>query len=246
VLERGGRAVAGVEVKAAATVTAADFRGLRKSKEAAGPRVTAGVERHDGQTGAGFGDGTYAVPLRTLGGTGEPVRPLRLDANDGRCHRLQRVMLDLYDEARALVRALEAHAVEYALCGGLAMAVHGVPRATVDIDLLIAPGSLDRVRSLARELGYVFEAQPMSFAGGAVEMRRISKPDPEGGDVLRLDLLLVTPAIGHIWGQREQVRWEDGPLWVVTREGLIGLKSLRNSGTDQDDIRKLREPHDER
>jgi hypothetical protein len=155
-------------------------------------------------------------------------------------------MLDLYDEARALVRALDEQRVEYALCGGLAMAVHGVPRATVDIDLLIAPGSLDRVRALARGLGYVFDSQPMTFAGGAVEMRRISKPDPEGGDVLKLDLLLVTPAIQHIWERREQVEWEEGPLWVVSRDGLIGLKSLRNSGTDQDDIRKLREPDHER
>jgi hypothetical protein len=155
-------------------------------------------------------------------------------------------MLDLYDEARALVRALEAHRVQYALCGGLAMAVHGIPRATIDIDLLITPGSLDRVRILARALGYVFEAQPMSFAGGAVEIRRISKPDPEGGDVLTLDLLLVTPEIRPIWDQREQVQWEEGPLWVVSRDGLIGLKSLRNSDTDRDDIRKLREPDDER
>ena len=155
-------------------------------------------------------------------------------------------MLDLYDEARALVRALEEQGVEYALCGGLAMAVHGVPRATVDIDLLIAPDSLDRVKTIVRQLGYVFEAQPMSFAGGAVEIRRISKPDPEGGDVLKLDLLLVTPEIRRFWEQRELVEWEEGPLWVVSRDGLIGLKSLRDSGTDRDDIRKLREPDDER
>ena len=32
VIERGAQAVAGVEVKAAATVTAADFRGLRLSR----------------------------------------------------------------------------------------------------------------------------------------------------------------------------------------------------------------------
>lgn len=86
----------------------------------------------------------------------------------------------------------------------------------------------------------------MTFAAGAVEIRRISKPDPEGGDVLMLDLLLVTPAIQRVWEQREQVQWEDGPLWVVPRDGLIGLKELRDSGTDRDDIRRLREPDDER
>ena len=42
VLEQGGGPVAGVEVKAAATVREADFRGLRKLRDAAGKRFTAG------------------------------------------------------------------------------------------------------------------------------------------------------------------------------------------------------------
>ncbi len=65
VLEGAGR-VAGVEVKASATVTAADFRGLRKLRDAAGKRFAAGVVLYDGETGASFGDGMYAVPIRTL------------------------------------------------------------------------------------------------------------------------------------------------------------------------------------
>lgn len=66
VLERGGGQIAGVEVKAAATVTAADFRGLRKLKEAAGRKFTAGVVLYDGETSAGFGEGLHAIPIRTL------------------------------------------------------------------------------------------------------------------------------------------------------------------------------------
>jgi predicted AAA+ superfamily ATPase len=66
VLERGAGQLAGVEVKAAATVTAADFRGLRKLKEASGERFAGGVLVYDGETSASFGDGLYAVPIRTL------------------------------------------------------------------------------------------------------------------------------------------------------------------------------------
>ena len=43
VLERGAGAIAGVEVKAAASVSESDFRGLRKLKEIAGARFTHGV-----------------------------------------------------------------------------------------------------------------------------------------------------------------------------------------------------------
>ena len=66
VLEQGVGSVAGVEVKAGATVADADFRGLRKLKEAAGKRFTKGIVLYDGEVTASFGDGLHAVPLRTL------------------------------------------------------------------------------------------------------------------------------------------------------------------------------------
>ena len=46
-------------------------------------------------------------------------------------------MIDLAEEFEAVISALAEHGIEYAVCGGLAMAIHGFPRATVDIDLLI-------------------------------------------------------------------------------------------------------------
>lgn len=66
VLERDAHAIAGVEVKASATVTPADFRGLRKLAIAAGKRFTTGVVLYDGEATVGFGHGLYAVPVRRL------------------------------------------------------------------------------------------------------------------------------------------------------------------------------------
>lgn len=66
VIERGARQLAGVEVKAAATITTADFRGLRKLKQTAGGRFVAGVVLYDGEASVRFGEGLYAVPLRML------------------------------------------------------------------------------------------------------------------------------------------------------------------------------------
>ena len=65
VVELGSRAVAGVEVKAA-TVTRADFRGLRKLASAAGDRFAHGVVLYDGEAGIPFGDRRHAVPIRRL------------------------------------------------------------------------------------------------------------------------------------------------------------------------------------
>jgi predicted AAA+ superfamily ATPase len=66
VLERGAQQVVGVEVKAAATVTPADFRGLHKLQQAAGKRFAGGVVLYDGESTASFGDRLHAVAFDTL------------------------------------------------------------------------------------------------------------------------------------------------------------------------------------
>lgn len=66
VLEQGALAVAGVDVKAAATVKEADLRGLRKLRAVAGKRFVAGVVIYDGSAAIAFGDGLFAVPVRRL------------------------------------------------------------------------------------------------------------------------------------------------------------------------------------
>ncbi len=66
VIERSAMSVAGVEVKAAATVKSSDFRGLRKLKKVTGNRFEGGVVLYDGETCISFGEGLYAVPIRLL------------------------------------------------------------------------------------------------------------------------------------------------------------------------------------
>jgi len=66
VIELGARAIAGVEVKASATVVDADFRGLHKLKQAAGRAFAAGIVLYDGEMSTSFGDRLFAVPIRFL------------------------------------------------------------------------------------------------------------------------------------------------------------------------------------
>ena len=65
-IERGTSAVAGVEVKASATVSTSDFRGLHKLKKTTGNRFASGVVLYDGEIASSFGDGMYAVPIRQV------------------------------------------------------------------------------------------------------------------------------------------------------------------------------------
>ena len=66
VIERDGSDIAGIEVKAGATVTSSDFNGLRKLARVCEDRFKIGVVLYDGETTARFGEGLYAVPIRRL------------------------------------------------------------------------------------------------------------------------------------------------------------------------------------
>ena len=145
--------------------------------------------------------------------------------------------LDLFDELKALIRALDANAVDHAVIGALAVAIHGAPRATTDIDLLIDEANLERGLAVARDLGFT-EATPMKFRDGT-EMRRASKI--RGGETLTLDLMLVTESLQAAWESRQRLETEFGPLTVVTREALIAMKVAAGRPRDLGDVASLEE-----
>jgi predicted AAA+ superfamily ATPase len=65
--DRAGRIV-GVEVKAGATVTPSDFRGLRRLAEAAGDQFALGLVLYDHDRAVPFGERLWAAPLSGLWG----------------------------------------------------------------------------------------------------------------------------------------------------------------------------------
>jgi hypothetical protein len=147
-------------------------------------------------------------------------------------------VLDLFDELRAIVAALDGANVAYALAGGLAVSIYAIPRATQDIDLLIAVPDLERAISAVRDLGFRVAGRPMQVAGGRMEIRRLIKI--EGTDLLPLDLLLPRDAqLADILATRMQITWEGTPLWIVTIPGLRSLKRLRDSAQDRADLEAL-------
>ena len=146
--------------------------------------------------------------------------------------------MTLFEELTALVADLDAAGVEYALAGGLAVAVWGAPRATQDIDLLVRRETLEAALTVARGRGFALDALPMRFPDG-MEMRRASKAEP--GSLLTLDLLLVNPALEAVWRTRQRLATEQGPLWVVSREGLIRMKVAAGRPQDLADLQRLTE-----
>ncbi|MYH58119.1 MAG: DUF4143 domain-containing protein [Boseongicola sp. SB0675_bin_26] len=66
VLERNDGLIAGIEVKASATVRSGDFGGLKILAETCGSRFACGVVLHDGTDVVPFGERLAAVPMSAL------------------------------------------------------------------------------------------------------------------------------------------------------------------------------------
>jgi hypothetical protein len=146
-------------------------------------------------------------------------------------------MRRLYNELRKIIAALDRNRIDYAVCGGIAMAVYGSPRATVDIDILIGEKSLDSVIQLAGELGYTIRGVDQNF--DEIKIRRVSKLDPVSKELITLDMLIVTRQIQKIWKTRIKTNLEGGKLSVVSKDGLIALKKIAGRPQDIADIDAL-------
>jgi hypothetical protein len=152
-------------------------------------------------------------------------------------------MPNLFEEFRAVVAALDAAQVPYAICGGIAMSIHARPRATIDIDLLAPPTAVAAIAEALVPCGFVRrEPGPTRLAEGEVVMHRLTKIVPGDPEVLLLDVIEVRPgATERAWQTRIDTGWEGRRVTVVSRAGLIELKRLRGSPQDDADIALLEE-----
>jgi hypothetical protein len=146
--------------------------------------------------------------------------------------------MNLHEELVLVVGALDAGGVEYALVGGLALAVWGAPRATKDIDFLVRPEDLERAKSAARGVGYTLEALPMRFSDG-MQMQRVSKA--QGAELMTVDFILVDANLEPVWQSRQRRATDALPVCVISREALIAMKVAAGRPQDQADVIKLQE-----
>jgi hypothetical protein len=148
---------------------------------------------------------------------------------------------------RRLAQRLNAEGIPYALLGGLALAEHGYPRLTEDIDLLLTPSGLERVRQRLVGRGYrtAFNGAKKSFRDTETGVRiEIVTAGEYPGDGLPKPVAFPDPTTQGVTQDIEGLR-------VVTLERLIELKlasgmsaphRLRDLADVQDLITRLRLP----
>jgi len=139
--------------------------------------------------------------------------------------------MNLIEELLGLAAVLDAGRIEYAVCGGIAVAIHGHPRFTKDLDLLVQRADVEKLRGVARKRGFTLEGMPMLFGAGTKDEREILRlTKVEGPESLTLDLLLA---------DRTRTEWRGRALWVVSRDGLLQMKRISGRAQDIADIQAL-------
>lgn len=145
--------------------------------------------------------------------------------------------MNLKRELLGVVKALGDSGVPYALCGGMAVVLHGCPRLTRDIDLLIRSEDLDAARVALAAAGFTIAAGIIPFDVGRPHERQVYRVSKAiGAELLTVDLLLLPHFLEGVWQGRETYEVEGSLVHVVSRAGLITMKRVAGRPQDIGDI----------
>jgi len=148
--------------------------------------------------------------------------------------------LDLLSEFARIAESLRGKRVRYALIGGLALAAHGVARATKDVDFLVHAEDLARFRSAVATVGYRIHSEVVTFRESGMTLHRLVKPLPDPEDALIIDALVPSdPRHVEMIRRAQRMRWGTGFVKVVRRADLIDLKRGASRPQDLADIENL-------
>lgn len=143
----------------------------------------------------------------------------------------------LETDSREFIGLLNSHGAEYLVVGAHALAFHGHPRFTGDIDFLVRPSlpNAERVIRVLRDFGF-----------GDLDLKPEDLVSPErviqlGRPPNRIDLLTSISGVefNEAWASRVAGDLDGQPVHFLGRETLI--RNKKASGRDQDkaDVQKL-------
>jgi hypothetical protein len=142
---------------------------------------------------------------------------------------------------RAIFRALSAHRVDYAVFGAVALGLHGLARATADLDLFVRADA-DNVERLKAALRAVFEDPSIDEISaedlcGDYPAVRYQPPDGFGFDILTR----LGDAFRYEDLDIEERNYDDVSVRVVTPRSLWRLKKDSARPADRFDADVLAE-----
>jgi hypothetical protein len=147
--------------------------------------------------------------------------------------------MEVQPDFRELLALLNEHKVEYLIVGGYALAFHGAPRFTGDIDLFVRPDAENAARVLNALAAFGFRFPNLT----AEDFVNPNKVVQLGVPPVRIDI--ITAISGVTWEEAEANKqpgtFGDVPVAYLGRREYI--KNKRSSGRNKDlaDIEALGE-----
>jgi hypothetical protein len=147
--------------------------------------------------------------------------------------------MEIQPDYKELLELLNAHNVDYIIVGAYALAFHGAPRFTGDIDIFVKPDpeNAERILAVLKEFGF-----------GSLDLDKSDFQQPDqviqlGVPPVRVDLL--TSLTGVPWQQaysgKVKAAYGDVPVYFLGRSEFIANKKALGRKKDLADIEALGE-----
>jgi len=142
----------------------------------------------------------------------------------------------MLNRLQGVFKSFQRHEVKYLVIGGIASVLHGVPRATFDLDILIEP-NLHNARRLLEALveaglGTAALTSPKDILANEITIFK---------DRVRIDVQTSTPGIKFedVWPRRQTVTYQGQDFFILSRDDLIASKQAAGRAVDKEDVRLL-------
>ena len=133
-------------------------------------------------------------------------------------------------------RSFQKHEVRYLVIGGIASILHGVPRATFDLDILIRATreNAQKLLDALIEAGFGTAAltTPEDILNNEITVLK---------DFVRIDVQTRTPGLtfDESWQRKEIMTYREQSFYVVSKTDLIASKKASGRPIDLEDARLL-------
>jgi len=142
----------------------------------------------------------------------------------------------MLNQLQDVFASFQRHNVKYLVIGGIAAIVHGVPRATFDLDILIeaTPENAQRLLDALTEANLGTAAMTSAPELLAHEITVFN-------DRVRIDVQTATSGLRFedAWANRLTIEYQGQQFHVVSRRDLIASKRAAGRKVDLADLRML-------
>ena len=150
--------------------------------------------------------------------------------------------MEFCKDFRELCSLLTAKSVEFLIVGGYAVAFHGAPRFTGDLDIFIRPdpGHVARMLEALREFGFPTEDVNSSDLVTNPKVLRLGRVP------FQVHMMTTISGVGweQAWASREAADYAGTPVSFIGRSALIANKLAAGRAKDLADVEALGYPQD--